>query len=689
MATPAGDLLDVGLDPFSAGPGTIVFEPIGVTITPGCNEAGYRDFNNDNVVDTGETPCLAQGAAAGTHTWQATLGLSNGPCSTATTVTVDLFNVAMPDNELNPRASTNIVYPRPVTGGDRFGGWQVGSAPLIGTAPLDVDANGQAEAGSLAFQNYPSYLLDLANPDGAGAVDPVLPLAVYGGLSRVNGEWIPFYFVQFEAGDLAVPFASSIAHPYKRASSALGHLLQPVAGDPTALSSSPTSITDVCTPTATTTALADTVGGEARATNPATAGTHMTLVWRATQRDLENDGYENNIDTCPAVANVENPRSTAGPDGDGLDSACDPAPGTTNTDEDADGVTNTLDNCPLTVNASQAEGELESPPNYFARAFDGGPAADHMGDACETGNTVTPFSPAATLTAAISAIQYTFTYTSSADPIALGSYIVVESEVMFVTDRNTTSNTLTVKRGASGSIASPHSASATISGIVGITTTLNNKSTPFVFSPTVSNGHFHIHGDVLPQCLGGVDADADGYCAGAQDPADSGSCALTAPPSCSIRHGPWILSAFSHLLGFDTDRSGADSLSSSDPGGIGEGIPCPGGASDICPDASFDGDFHETYVASNPAQGCSADNTLNNETLDSWIFDFNDDRQSNISDVVAFGPSFNKFINAPGGNTRFDLNSDGLVSISDVIFLGTYGWRDNCRRTDGIYPGLQ
>lgn len=698
MVTPAGDILDVGTGPFSAGPGPIVWEPVGVTVTPGCNKAGYRDFNNDNLIDAGETPCLAQGAAAGTHTWQATLGLSNGPCSTATTVTVDLFNVAMPNNELDPRLSTNIVYPRAQGATNRFGGWQVGSAPAGGTAPLDMDANGRADAGALAVQNYPSYLLDLSDSDGAGSVDPVLPLAVYGGLTQVSGEWWPFYFAQFESGDLPAAFAGLSPHPYERAAAPLGHPLQPVAGDPTATLIGPTTITDICAPSTTTTNLPATVGGVTRAVNPATAGTHMVLVWRATQRDMDNDGYENNIDSCPRIANVEDPRSTAGPDGDMLDSACDPSPGTGAGDSDADGVANALDNCPLVANASQVEGERTYPPGYFAHAFDGGPAADHMGDACETGNTIT--ASGSTLSPAITDLASPTMVYTGADVFAQHDYIQIDSEIMRISDVTNATNTLIVGRGQAGTTAAAHANLAPISDIVGITVTLNGASTPFVFSPTAANGHWHARGDVFPGCYSTapVDADGDGYCATGTagcagacivDVADSGACAVMVPPNCSVRHNAWTTTlAFAHLLLFDTDRGGGDLSGVSDSGGIGQGISCPGGSADLCPENAFDSDWIETYVGSNPVQACPRNSGLNNEPWDSWQPDFNDDQRANLSDIVALGPSFGKFVNAPGGSIRFDITANGLVDLSDVTSFGLF-FSKQCRRTDGTFGQQQ
>jgi len=343
------------------------------------------------------------------------------------------------------------------------------------------------------------------------------------------------------------------------------------------------------------------------------------MVSRVSARDLENDGYETAIDTCPAVANVENPRSTAGPDGDMLDSACDPTPAVAAHDADNDGIQNAGDNCPLATNASQVEGELTFPPDYFTHAFDGGPTADRLGDACESGS------------------------------------------VVF---------------------------------------TQNNKSTTINLSPTVANGHWHLRGEVHPRCYSTapVDADGDGYCstgtagcAGScltdSTATDSGACAGTVPPSCVQRHSAWGSGVLAPQGLFDTDRGGGDSTGSTPPdlGGIGEGITCPGGASDVCPQGAFDSDWIETYVGTNPAQSCAADATLNNEPYDSWIYDLNDDQRANLSDLSMYTGPYSRFVNQPGSSVRYDFNVDGVTNLADVSILGGAPFNKQCRRTDGTF----
>ncbi|NIP86083.1 MAG: hypothetical protein GTO03_11155, partial [Planctomycetales bacterium] len=79
-------------------------------------------------------------------------------------------------------------------------------------------------------------------------------------------------------------------------------------------------------------------------------------MFTAGQRDADADDYENGLDTCPFLSNLdESPRVGGGPDGDGLDSACDPAPAGPNSDEDVDGYLNWADNCPVVWNSSQTD----------------------------------------------------------------------------------------------------------------------------------------------------------------------------------------------------------------------------------------------------------------------------------------------------------------------------------------------
>jgi Thrombospondin type 3 repeat len=305
-------------------------------------------------------------------------GLINGACNTALTVDFVLYNVALPDNTGAPRSSTNVVYPRVQGSAGRFDGWQIGSpAPSGGgTAPID-SGNGTATGASLMFQNYPSYLLDLFDPAFPSAsATPVTPIAVYGAATMIAGNWIPIYFAQFASGAL-----TPLAQPFGSFNANMGQPAVTVLNDPSATTASPGNITDYCTPMNAITMLLGTPSGTNRVTNPGSSGTVLFQQYHSSQRDTDQDGYENQIDTCPANVNAGNPRVSGGgdTDGDGIDNSCDTSPGTTS-DEDGDGFANRGDVCPQVSDPTQAEGELA-----LGGQPDKGPRSDGIGDACETG----------------------------------------------------------------------------------------------------------------------------------------------------------------------------------------------------------------------------------------------------------------------------------------------------------------
>ena len=296
-----------------------------------------------------------------------TLGIANATCSSVQTTDVVLFNVALPNNPGSPLASSNLAYPRAAGTLNRFGGWAIGAtASSPGGISFGVDG-GHAGGTSVAVQNYPRYLLD--------AFNSLVPTAAYGGLTQVQGEWQPYYLLQFSPGQL-----QALPSPYSLLNAAMGQPLVRVTGDPTAVPSI-SAITDTCSPSSSVTMLLgkDPTATYTRATSPITPETTAYYMqYLSSVRDTDQDGFENTLDTCPLSPDAGSPKSGGGDtDLDGIDAACDVSL-FNGADVDGDGYFNREDNCPLLSNSSQADSEPAS-------TTDGGPQKDGIGDSCDNG----------------------------------------------------------------------------------------------------------------------------------------------------------------------------------------------------------------------------------------------------------------------------------------------------------------
>lgn len=214
---------------------------------------------------------------------------------------------------------------------------------------LDDDENGTADFAEDKDENgdydsvdkYPSFLNSL--------FDGKKPIRRSSGVTLVAAIPVLLQFLIFPPGTLInenIPNDESLGFPSVT-------VLQNI-GDPDAYPS-PGAITDFCAPLVTNNvSLGQTEDGRLLFVNPLN-GKYTFNTIAVGQRDADDDGFENSLDTCALVANEGSPKvpGIGDLDSDGLDAVCDPDddPDTgTNSDEDADGYLNRQDNCPLTPN---------------------------------------------------------------------------------------------------------------------------------------------------------------------------------------------------------------------------------------------------------------------------------------------------------------------------------------------------
>jgi len=371
------------------------------------------------------------------------IGLSNSPCNQGLDETLPLMN-ATTDNSL-PSLITSLppggasyeglLEPFRDDGNGNYLPQHVDRYPAFLNKLFDPDRVGDINEDGDDFDTVGGVA---ENPgasltDAYGTVEPLRPRARYSAsMLVVQTEVHMIQLLVFNPGALA---AFQPPHPLSDlGSAALGYPMVVVVNDPTS-PPGPGSVTDTCTPAETRILLWGTTrdnpctaatvtcsnsdvpcpscGGNGsinnlpgldesstpvvcsgtnergcvRYANPSTAGTHHFYVYQQSARDHDRDGIENQLDTCPTLTNVENPRTSAGPDNDMLDSACDPGPSTNVPNQDADydpslrDWVNAQDNCPLLVNGDQKESELIT--KWSVAAKRGGSRADGMGDVCD------------------------------------------------------------------------------------------------------------------------------------------------------------------------------------------------------------------------------------------------------------------------------------------------------------------
>jgi len=292
---------------------------------------------------------VTKGALVGKLNALATLGLINGPCSTALTV---IFDSLDPDPTAGSgmfAASTNISDT--VTFDDQF---------------QDLDGNTLPDG----VDKYPDFLTRM--------FPGLTPAARQYGQVSVAGSAVSLNFVIFQPGaTLPAPLGTLDASWGYPSVSVLNN-----NGDPGAVAA-PSAITDFCTPLRSTVMTygvskdnPDTAANESGATvqtNPAAAGTYTFRSLSVSQYDADDDDLENGIDTCPFNKFVDANGDTVpdDTDNDGIDDSCDPTPTQAAADPDQDLYSSRNDNCPLVANGADPDNQKDGD-------------TDSIGDACDT-----------------------------------------------------------------------------------------------------------------------------------------------------------------------------------------------------------------------------------------------------------------------------------------------------------------
>lgn len=130
-----------------------------------------------------------------------------------------------------------------------------------------------------------------------------------------------------------------------------------------------------------------------------------------------------------------------------------------------------------------------------------------------------------------------------------------------------------------------------------------------------------------------------------------------------------------HPQGLDTDADGRADTADNCPAwpNARQGLPSwsvPAGDSDCdgFPDTvSVPGRGRESFMETDAADQCPDGSTDN-----AWPPDVNNSRAANLTDVVLFGPTFNKAPPNAAYNKRFDLNASGSVNLSDIVAIGPF-----------------
>ena len=288
---------------------------------------------------------IPNGAIVGRLAADVTLGLLGQACSSSLSIEFTLLDATVDPGKTIPFGESS--YDTPPGQKNQF----------------DVGSDGLPLGTTL----YPDYLTRIFPGQ--------TPIARAYGQIAVAGIGVSINILTFEPG---TAFGELVPDP------SLGYPTIPVLdnmGDPGAITA-PAAVTDFCTPFKAAPTLfgisednpvtSTNESGFVVRTNPSSNRSYNFVTFSRSQRDADDDGIENALDSCPFDPNVGSPRVTedGDADSDGLDAACDPDDSDTNADQDMDGYLNRQDNCPLDPNG-------EAPDNQKDSDLDG------IGDQCD------------------------------------------------------------------------------------------------------------------------------------------------------------------------------------------------------------------------------------------------------------------------------------------------------------------
>jgi len=413
-------------------------------------------------------------------------------------------------------------------------------------------------------------------------------------------------------------------------------------------------------------------GGYVVRTNPSGWGWYPFTTFARARPDADGDGLENHLDTCPLDPNWdEDPRDGSGPDGDGLDSACDPFWDVTNDDEDGDGYPNRGDNCPLVANGLSEDNQADSDNDGIGNACDPNPGSvdgpgqeewrdfwvevsgdsdmDNWSDAFENIVGSNPWNP------------YSYPEHLRADPKACSDG--VDNDLDGLVD------------------GYDPGCDADEDGVVN------------VFDACPQNPEDHDGFQDADGCPDD-DNDMDGIWDWAEGWTEHGVwCANIAEDQDSYRDWDGCPDPDNDQDGFpdSTDEcpgtdwtAGPDGQADSgdEPVDPGTGLPILSREdydgvldTDGCHDSpgdDYDGDgwsdeLEALSLGTNAARGCALTATANDEDPDPWPPDFDDNQIVNILDVIpVLPPYFGSSSGGPNYAQRRDLNADGIINILDV-----------------------